>query len=62
MSPAVLVLTPMEFILDESLKSESKEYEVILTDEQVLECISVRNADEDREYVKKMNEVRLMLI
>ena len=56
-SPAVLVLTPMEFILDERLESETKEYEVTLTDEQVSECISDRNADEDRDYVKKMNKV-----
>ena len=56
-SPRVLVLTPMEFNLDENLNSESKEYEMTMTDQQVAECISVKNENEDREFVKKMNEV-----
>ena len=56
-SPGVLILTPIEFILDERLESESKEYEVTWTDEQVAECISERNTDEDREFVRKMNKV-----
>jgi len=56
-SPRVLVLTPMEFNLDENLNSESKEYEITMTDEQVAECISTKNEFEDRDFVKKMNEV-----
>lgn len=55
-SPRVLILTPLEFVLDEHLSKESKQYETTLTDEQVEECISERNTDEDRDFVKKMNQ------
>lgn len=56
-SPRVLVLTPIEFKLDEILVSESEQYKNTLTDKQVEECISVKNENEDRDFIKKMNKV-----
>ncbi|MEY8019188.1 hypothetical protein AB8P51_00010 [Muriicola sp. SD30] len=56
-SPRVLVLTPIEFNLDTSLNLVSKEYQTTLTDEQVVECISSKNEYDDRDFVKKMNEM-----
>jgi len=56
-SPKVLVLTPLEFTLDENLIPQTKEYEYTLNDKQVAECIKAKNVNEDRDFVKKMNEI-----
>jgi hypothetical protein len=56
-SPAVLVLTPIEFKLDEKLISESKQFDNKLTEKQVEECIAVKNESDNRDFVKKMNKI-----
>ncbi len=61
-SPRVLVLTPQEFLLDENLISESKKYEITRTDKQVSDCIQSKNENEDRDFVKKMNEVECKFV
>jgi len=53
-SPRVVILNPQEFIVDEVLTDSIPKYS--LTDEQVQNCITNLNKDEDRDYVIKMNE------
>ena len=55
-SPGVLVLTPLDFALDESLASEAKKYEITMTDEQVQQCIAIYQERDEREIVRKMHQ------
>lgn len=52
-APVVIVLTPLEFQLDESLIADSKELEITMSDEQVAECIESQSAYVERESLKE---------
>ena len=58
-SPRIAILNANEFILGEPLLSEAKEYEYELTDDYIDEELARMNAEDDREFVQKMNEMEL---